>query len=51
MKKKVKCKTNHGKSEEGEFGSPWGESLRFKCGTLIMLEPKWKRLIGVKKLH
>jgi hypothetical protein len=37
----VKCKTNHKKSEEkGEFGYPWSESLRFKCGTLIMLGPR-----------
>jgi len=34
----VKCKTCHGKSEKkGEFGSPWSESLRFKCGTPIAL--------------
>jgi len=32
----VKCKTNHGKSEEkGEFGSPWSDSLGFKCGTPV----------------
>jgi hypothetical protein len=38
--KKVKCETNHGKSEEkGEFGNLWSESLRFKCGTTIMLIP------------
>jgi hypothetical protein len=34
----VKCKTGHGKSKKkGEFGSPWSESLRFKCGTPIAL--------------
>ncbi len=38
MKKKVKCKTGHGKSEEkGEFGSPWSGFLGFKGGTPIML--------------
>jgi hypothetical protein len=38
--KKVKCKTSHRKSEEkGEFGSPWSESLRFKCGTPIIFGP------------
>ncbi len=36
----MKCKTSHGKNEEkGEFGSSWSESLRFKCGTPIMLRP------------
>ncbi len=31
----------HGKCEKkGEFGSPWNESLGFKCGTPIMLGPK-----------
>jgi len=40
MKKRVKHKTHHRKSEEkGEFGSPWSESLRFKCDTLIMFGP------------
>jgi hypothetical protein len=39
--KNVKRKTCYGKSEEkGEFGNPWNESLGFKCGTLIMLEPQ-----------
>ncbi len=47
-KKWVKCKTSHGKSEEGEFGSLWSESLRFKCGTLIMLEPRWKNYLYKK---
>jgi hypothetical protein len=41
----VKCKTNNVKSEEkSEVGSPWNESLRFKCDTLIMFGPyclKW----------
>jgi hypothetical protein len=41
MKKKVKCKIGHGKNEgKGEFGSPWNESLRFKCHTLIKLKPR-----------
>jgi len=41
MKKKVKWKIGHEKSEEKcEFGSPWNESLRFKCDTPIMLGPK-----------
>jgi len=40
MQKKVKCKTSHGENEEkGEFGSPWSESLRFKCDTPIMFRP------------
>jgi len=42
LEKKVKCKINHRKNEKkGEFGSPWSESLRFKCtcGTQIMLRP------------
>jgi hypothetical protein len=34
MKKRVKCKTSE---EKGEFGSPWNEFLKFKCGTSIML--------------
>ncbi len=38
--KMVKYKTSHGKNEEkGEFGSPWSESLGFKCGIPIMLGP------------
>jgi hypothetical protein len=38
MKKMVKHKTNHMKNEEkGEFGSPWNESLGFKCDIPIML--------------
>jgi hypothetical protein len=39
--KKVKCKTNHGKSEKKkkEFGSVWNESLMFKCGAIIMFRP------------
>jgi hypothetical protein len=38
MKKKVKCKIGYGEIEEkGEFGSPWSESLGFKCGIPIML--------------
>jgi hypothetical protein len=37
MKKKVKCKIDHGKSEEkSEFGNPWRESIGFKCDTPIM---------------
>jgi hypothetical protein len=44
----VKCKISHGKSEEGEFGSLWSESLRFKCGTPIMLEPRWKNYLHKK---
>ncbi len=28
-----------GKVKKGEFGSPWNESLGFKCGTPIMLGP------------
>jgi hypothetical protein len=37
MKKMVKHKTNHMKNEEkGEFGSPWSESLGFKCDSPIM---------------
>jgi hypothetical protein len=44
MKKRVKCKTCHGKNEEkGEFGSPRNESLCFKGGTLIMLGPKHEK--------
>ncbi len=39
MKKRVKCKTCHGKSEEGEFGSPWSGFPRLKKGTPIMLGP------------
>jgi hypothetical protein len=36
-KKKVKCKTCHGKNEEkAEFGSPYSEFLGFKCGIPIM---------------
>ncbi len=36
----MKCKTCHGKNEENdEFGSPWSESLGFKCGIPIMLGP------------
>jgi hypothetical protein len=37
MKKWVKCKTCHGKSEE--FGSLTNDSLYFKEGTLIMFGP------------
>jgi hypothetical protein len=38
MRKNVKCKTSHGKNEEkGEFESPSSDSLRFKCGTPIIL--------------
>jgi len=38
--KKVKCKTSHGENEEkGEFGSPWSESLLFKCGNPIVFKP------------
>jgi hypothetical protein len=38
MKKRVKCTTCHGKSEEkDEFGSLRNESLYFKEGTPIML--------------
>jgi hypothetical protein len=37
----VKYKISHGKNEKKcEFGSPWNESLGFKCGTLIMLGPQ-----------
>jgi hypothetical protein len=37
MKKRVKCKIGHRKSEEkGEFGSFRSESLMFQRGTLIM---------------
>jgi hypothetical protein len=40
MRKKSECKTYHEKSEEiWEFGSPWSESLGFKCNTLIMFGP------------
>ncbi len=39
--KMVNCKTSHGENEKkGEFGSPRSESLCFKWGTPIMLEPK-----------
>jgi hypothetical protein len=39
-RKELKCKTSHGKSEKKcEFGSPWSESLGFKCNTPIMLGP------------
>ncbi len=32
----MQCKTGHGEIFlKGEFGSPWSESLRFKCGTPI----------------
>jgi hypothetical protein len=45
MKKRVKLKIGHGKSEEkNEFGNPWTESLGFKCGTLVMLGLANKRL-------
>jgi hypothetical protein len=38
MKKKMKCKTSHGKNEEkDEFESPWNESLGVKCDTPIIL--------------
>ncbi len=41
----IKCKKCHGKNEEkSEFGNPWSESLRFKCGTPIMLGP-WERIL------
>jgi hypothetical protein len=39
MRKRVKYKTCHEKNEKNEFGSPSNESLRFKCGTPIMLGP------------
>ncbi len=40
MESRVKCETSNGKNEEkGEYGSSWNESLRFKCGTPIMLRP------------
>jgi hypothetical protein len=40
LKKKVKCKIGHGKSEEkGEFGSPWTGFKGLKGRTLIMLGP------------
>ncbi len=39
MKRKVKCKIGHEKSEEkGEFGNLRSESLCFKGGTPSMLE-------------
>ncbi len=39
-KKRVKCKTCHGKNKEKrEFGSPRNESLYFKEGNPIMLGP------------
>jgi hypothetical protein len=48
MRKKVKCKTCHGKSEEkSEFRSPRSESLCFKGGALIMLGPKSKNFLFV----
>jgi hypothetical protein len=38
MRKKMKCKTSHKKSEEkDEFESFSSESLGLKCGTTIML--------------
>jgi hypothetical protein len=38
MKKKVKCKTSHGKNDQkDELGSFWSESFKIKCGTPIML--------------
>jgi hypothetical protein len=40
MRKKRKCETNHGKSEnKNEFGNPWSGSLGFKCDAPIMLIP------------
>jgi len=34
----MKFKIGHGKNEKKvEFGSPWSESLGFKCGTPTML--------------
>jgi hypothetical protein len=40
MKKRVKCKTNHGENEQkGEFGNPWSGFPKLKGGTLIMLGP------------
>jgi hypothetical protein len=40
MKKRMKHKTHHRKSEEkDEFGSFWSESFGFKCDTPIMLAP------------
>jgi hypothetical protein len=36
----VNYKTYHEINEiKGEFGSPWSESLRFKCSTQIMFRP------------
>lgn len=44
MKKKVKCKISHVKSEKkGEFGSPWSGLSRFKEDTPIMLGPNKER--------
>jgi len=41
----VQCKTGHGQNEKkGEFGNPWNESLRFKCGTLIDV---WKNMLTI----
>jgi hypothetical protein len=38
MKKRMKCKTSYETSEkEDEFGNTQSESLKFKCGTPIML--------------
>ncbi len=43
MKKRVKYKTNHGKSEEkGEFGIPWSGFPRLKGATPMMLGPPFK---------
>jgi hypothetical protein len=41
----MKCKISHWKSEvKGEFGNPWTESLKFKCGIPIMFIPTYKYL-------
>jgi hypothetical protein len=51
MKKKVKWKIGHGKSEEkGEFGNPWSECLGFRCDTPIVLGPKISSFIQASSL-
>jgi ABC-type transporter MlaC component len=43
--KKAKCKTSCEKNEKKNgFENLWSESLRFKCGTSIMLGPNYKHI-------
>jgi hypothetical protein len=52
-KKKVKCKTCHGKNEKNlKFGNLWNVSLRFKCCTPIMLGTRYyNSIINFKFQH